>query len=192
MEHSNHYSKELLEKKLDYPNGVKFMKEFDRIHRGTTLKLCVYPDMVIQYPGSKKPGDYIFFSFNKRTKQLWQPAHSDICRFLYRLGSKSGSHCARLIKLLSHTYRFGTSKPFADPDLKKLQYLLFWMTLQEEINYPQASGFKGILMPYCRYFEAVCCCNPDHGITLPEVLNRCNSGSIPALYPIPHAPIFYA
>ena len=61
MEHSNHYSKELLEKKLDYPNGVKFMKEFDRIHRGTTLKLCVYPDMVIQYPGSKEPGDYIFF-----------------------------------------------------------------------------------------------------------------------------------
>ena len=43
-----------------------------------------------------------------------------------------------MVQFLKDIYYNGTKTCYVDPDLEYLQNLIFWITLQEEINYPRA------------------------------------------------------
>ena len=100
--------------------------------------------------------------------------HADISSFLYNCSS--GRYPEYV--LLDDIYKNGTSvvssqHPQID-NCDKLIHLIYWTTLQEEINYPQSNGANGRRLAFCRYFEAVFAAN-HFGITIEQVMLRCNN-----------------
>lgn len=84
--------------------------------------------------------------------------HSDICRILYDYIKSNQYSYTVLVQFLEDIYYNGTKTCYVDPDLEYLQNLIFWITLQEEINYPSTNPrYAGRNLAYCRYVEAIYC-----------------------------------
>lgn len=98
-----------------------------------------------------------------------------------------------MVSLLDDIYQNGTNidiSKYSYSETERLAALIYWITLQDEINYPQPR-YNGRRMPFCRYFEAVYCAK-NNDFTLEDVCKRCNNRRhVPALYSISKAPSFY-
>lgn len=177
---------------MDYASASEYMqRKWDDLKRTNRKfgQFMPYDGILIQYPGYKKKGDY------RLTLPNWQgrsPTHINVCDLIYRRIMRGEVSFERVVSLLEHTYRYGTEPYSAQRELTSLQQLIFWITLQEEINYPRAAGYAGIKLPFCRYYEAAYCTKPDASFTLEDVKRRCNhhGGQRPPLYQIP-GPSYY-
>ncbi len=74
-----------------------------------------------------------------------------------------------------------------------MKHLIYWTTLQEDINYPRIKGYAGINLAFCRFFEAIYCTQPLCNFNIEDVQMRCNNhnGIRPLLYQIDNSPDFY-
>lgn len=150
-----------------------------------------YECIQIRYPGYRGAGDYQLNYDNH------PPTHQDVCKYLYELVRTSTESYTDIVMLLNDLYDNGTEilgqylLMNVNEDL--LITLLFWITLQDEINFPQDDGYEGRKMPFCRYFEAIYCAEFNSSFTIDDVLNRCNNkGYRPKLYNnLNNVPSFY-
>ncbi len=178
---------------MNYNEGILYMKE---ITKSLNNKVPIYQesfvpykDITIQYPEKKGISDYRLSKY----KNGQAPTHSDICIILFNLITEDNYTFSLLSNFLSDIYINGTNTIYAAQTLEDLKYLIYWTTLQEEINYPQSKGYAGIRLPFCRYYEGICCTKPQYNFSLYDVINRCNNHGFkkPTLYNINNAPKFY-
>ena len=170
---------------MDYRQGQELMQRLCR--DGRPGRLEVYGNLVVHYPGRKRQGDYRLEMVGDRV-----PTHADICRMLHDMIVQNGYSFEQLDSLLDSLYKNGTRVPESDEKLRYLQHLIYWVTLQEEINYPRAGGYAGIRLAYCRFYEAIYCAKSG-AFPLDEVIGRCNNHGRqrPVLYDLDDAPEYY-
>lgn len=181
--------------KMSYIEGISFMKRLcsNRDRNGAKSVFIpeskVFPELKIVYPGRKQDGDYRLELSGSNNP----PCHTDICELLHNLIKNKACNYSELVSLLDDIYNNGTNiniQKYSYSDTERLVALIYWITLQDEINYPQPR-YQGRRMPFCRYFEAVYCAENDD-FTLADVFDRCNnSGYVPSLYNISSSPSFY-
>ena len=152
-------------------------------------QFTAYSNIIIHYPGYKKNGDY-----RLEIQGGTVPSHSDICKILHNLIVNNRYSFSVLEQLLEDIYENGTLTDYEDRNLKYLQNLIFWITLQEEINYPSTNPrYAGRNLAYCRYVEAIYCTRENVSFTIGTVCDRCNNhkGPRPDLYVLPDCPSIY-
>ena len=176
---------------MNYIEGINYMKNLCKNGKGVLSPEDSYPELKIHYPGYKKHGDYRM----EIEGNNYVPKHTDVCICLYNMLKKNQCDFVELKKLLIDIYENGTNvcaENYKIPKVKKIVSIIYWITLQDEINYPQPK-YKGRRMPFSRYFEAILCTQKEYEyFTLENVLERCNNrGTIPTLYNITDAPNFY-
>ena len=175
--------------KLDYKDGLSYLIGLYEKNPGHRGQFTAYEDIIIYFPGSKKNGDY-----RLEIKGANAPLHSDICRILYDYIKSNQYSYTVLVQFLEDIYYNGTKTCYVDPDLEYLQNLIFWITLQEEINYPSTNPrYAGKNLAYCRYVEAIYCTRENVSFTIGTVCDRCNNhkGPRPDLYVLPDCPSIY-
>lgn len=169
---------------MNYSEGIEYM-----------IQLCEqfgsfspYDGITINYPGYKKKGDY-----RLTINEGQAPTHSIICRHLYDLIENGDYSFNDLTQFLSDIYSNGTNTRYTDNNLEYLQNLIYWITLQEEINYPRSRGFAGINLAFCRFFEAIFCTQQLNDFNIQTVQMRCNNhgNNRPILYDLVNPPDFY-
>lgn len=179
--------------KWNYDEGIKNMK--DKCKNGNKGVFCpepnIYPELEIHYPGYKKQGDYRLVISTLSSP----PSHIDICDCLYDKVKNKNCNYEELKRLLEDIYLNGTTINtinYKIYNVEKIIALIYWITLQDEINYQQPR-FQGRKMPFCRYFEAIYCAKYSNAdFTIEDVHDRCNNrGYIPSLYQINFSPCFY-
>lgn len=72
-------------------------------------------------------------------------------------------------ELLDDIYINGTSRIEENEILQNRRLLIYWLTLQEEINYAHKSGRK---LSFYRYAEALYSTREDASISIADVLER--------------------
>lgn len=100
-------------------------------------------ELSIKYPGKKGTDDY------QVTINGVAPKHTDIVMEIY--DAATAQNIEEIISFLDDVYTNGlnsTSKVFPKTFIEKI----YWVTLQEEINYPQPV-YKGRRLPFQRFFE---------------------------------------
>lgn len=169
---------------MNYEQGITRMKAL--CHQKGNFQ--PHPGIVINYPGKKNNGDYQL-SLQDNTV----PTHADISLKLHELITSGAHTFSDLENFLIDIYENGTATPYSSNSLEDLKHLIFWITLQEDINYPRSEGFAGINLPYCRFYEAIYSTQPNSNLTIQTVQNRCNNHGCPkpTLFNIPNAPHFY-
>lgn len=169
---------------MNYTEGINHMLQLSKSHGN----FSPFNGIVINYPGYKRPGDYKL-TVNGGTA----PKHEDISTMLYNLIYSNTYTFQQLKDFLIDIYYNGTNTFYTNNDLQYLQHLIYWITLQEEINYPRSLGYAGINLAFCRFIEAIYCTQPNINFTIRTVKNRCNNHGTnkPQLYNLPNAPIFY-
>ncbi|HWL00236.1 MAG TPA: hypothetical protein VNQ55_09825 [Parapedobacter sp.] len=100
----------------------------------------------ITYPGKKVPGDYRL-SVNDRVIR-----HDEVVQSLYK--KTTAANANELIDALEDLYVHGLRSE--NPCLPQpVKALIYWITLQEDINYPPASGYYGKKLSFQRFYEAI-------------------------------------
>ena len=102
-------------------------------------------NLLISYPGYKSIGDY------RLTENGTAPKHTDIVITIHSAANNENHEL--IIDFLNDVYTNGlaaTSTAFPRSFVEKL----FWITLQEEINYPQPAR-AGRKLPFQRFYETV-------------------------------------
>lgn len=170
---------------MNFSDGVGLMKRLS-----AELKTAGKPSasftagtLLITYPGYKTEGDY------KLTENGTAPKHTDIVTMIH--AAITTANLEQLTIFLEDVYTNGlaaTSSFFPRSIIEKL----FWITLQEEINYPQPAK-AGRKLPFQRFYEAGLA---KAGITdLQTVLVRTNNHGKkrPELFDIKQLrrPVFY-
>ncbi|MCC8024867.1 MAG: hypothetical protein LIP16_06155 [Clostridium sp.] len=158
---------------LTYNEGIDFIKNIRRYTGEQTGDLSIYGDISIHYPGYKGRNDYRL-SINGGGA----PSHKEISRILYTAITEKGYSFETMESFLEMTHRKGTSCNFDDAYLAYLNQLVFWVTLQEEINFPRSSGCAGINLAYCRYYEAIYSTRTKD-FDIDQVYRRCDNRSQP-------------
>lgn len=179
--------------KMTYPEGIALMTGLysKTLQQHSRIKDTGYDSLHIKYPGYRGPGDY---QVNLRGKA---PTHQEICRYLHNIVKNKTEKYTEIRMLLEDVYRNGTTvldrHTLRKTDANFLITLIFWMTLQDEINYPQPKGYQGARMPFCRYFEAIYCAEYNAHFSIDDVCQRCdNRGYRPSLYTgLADVPQFY-
>lgn len=176
--------------RMNYDDGVKYMKNKCEQGSDTFLPERAYSELTITYPGYKGKGDYRV----KISPNPTPPTHFNVCEYLYHGVAEKKWDYHEIVALLEDVYQNGTdidvSKYNLD-EVEKLITILFWMTLQDEINYPQPY-YQGRRMPFSRYFEAIHCAAFGCRFTIEDIERRCNNiGNRPIPYSIKNAPSFY-
>ena len=124
------------------------------------------------YPGRIKRGDYIL-QFDGETC-----SHKDICKIMIediKIASSPMARYIKWVKLLEDVYNNGTTNIINDGnDEYLLKSLVFWVTLQEQINYPKGMGR---LHPFCRYAEAIGSTQTT-AYTFEDILPRINNRGV--------------
>lgn len=154
---------------------------------GVEKNSTVFPSLAIQYPAKKANSDYIFTVCGKVLK------HSDICVLIVIYVLNGTLSYNEAIKLLEDACTNGWKDD--DEELRQvrfLRYILFWTTLQEEINYPE-NWHEGRRMSFKRYAEAVLSTQPNSPISLKDAMERADNYMLAKNNPIdfPNAPSFY-
>ena len=116
--------------------------------------------VLIRYPGKKKRGDYRLECNNIST------SHAKMCENLVNYIKLGLFEYDEIKHVLEDTYRNGYVAVNRRRE-RHLRALLFWLTLQENTNYP---GYEGKLMPYKRYAEAIDTTLPGSLVSLDDVL----------------------
>lgn len=169
---------------MNYSEGIQHMIQLCE----NSGSFSPYNSLTINYPGYKRRGDY---RLEIATGQA--PTHSMVCGFLHYLIENENYSFNNLTYFLSDIYSNGTNTNYTDNTLEYLQNLIYWITLQEEINYPRDRGCSGINLAFCRFYEAIACTQPLNNFDIQDVQIRCNNhgNNRPALYEIDNPPDFY-
>lgn len=177
---------------LTYEDGVAHMKALTeslaKSVAGTKeenkpyIRMFNVGQLLISYPGRKHPGDY------KVTEYGVAIPHTAIVKDIYKLTTKENFD--EVSKFLSRMYSAGLAATGIGNFSQQLKEKIFWVTLQEEINYPPPR-YSGRKMPFQRYYEAALIKSGDiiennKKVDLLEVLNRTNNhgGRRPKLFNI--------
>lgn len=130
---------------MNYSEGVKHMKKLTAQLHNSEKKSETFSvgQLTITYPAGKKYGDYIMRNGNN------QPTHADIVGEIHDLTTNENFN--DVLAFLEDVYTNGlnaTNNTFS----KAFKEKIFWITLQEDINYPKGSGRR---MPFSRYYEGM-------------------------------------
>ena len=174
---------------MSFDKGVTYMKYLWANNTdGRQRSFSVLPNLEVCYPGVKNPGDYILLVSGKALR------HSVVCVIVasYVLNGTLDDH--EMLELLEEVYEEGCQHKETDPpQIWFLKCILYWTTLQEEINYPQSRGRnEGRRMSFKRYAEAVLATRADSSVTLDDVMCRADDWKKGReLLDFPGAPPFY-
>ena len=159
---------------MNFAQGVLYMAEMTEKLKtsGSITGYLRRGNLVIKYPGYKKNGDYRVSENGKA------PKHEDIVIEIFNFTKEE--NFTSVVNFLDDVYTNGL---FATSDLfsKSFKEKIFWITLQEEINYPQPQ-YAGRRLSFQRFYEAALI---KKGIcSLREVIKRTNNHGKykPALY----------
>lgn len=157
---------------MNYQEGIEHMQNIISGLEPNTTDSFNVGNLTITYPGKKKKGDY------RLTINGVPPTHTDIVRTIYNY--TTSANFDQVVEFLDDVYKNGlnaTSTLFPRSFIEKL----FWITLQEEINYPSPQ-YQGRKLPFCRFYEGAL--SKISSVNLLNVLNRTNNhGSrVPNLY----------
>lgn len=170
--------------KMNYPEGVEFMKSIS-IKGQTPVRHFIYDQYIITYPGYKKDGDYrLSYRDNNQA-----PKHTDVIDII--VANCTTGNRNQIVADLENIYTNGLrAQTQIIPDTIKNK--IYWITLQEEINYPQPR-FKGIKLPFQRFFEATLVCLGLIDIQTLYTRTNNHNGRVPSLLSTDgiHCPIFY-
>lgn len=152
-----------------------------------TIIIC--QEILLKYPGRLKHGDYVL-RFNGE-----KYSHESLCRKMIKdinAAPFPKKQYRKWMDLLEDVYENGTTN-ISDSDYSEFlnKSLVFWITLQEEINYPKGMGRKH---PFCRYAEAIGSTQTS-AYTFDDILPRIyNQGVNPRKFEklvFPNCPKFY-
>ena len=129
---------------MDYKEGCQYMVNLTNQLTSTDKKTFTIGELSITYPGYKNDGDY------KLTIDGLAPRHEDIVKEIYNYTTSKNFN--NVVNFLEDVYENGTNATIRDI-LPNYKNKLFWITLQEEINYPQPR-YKGRKLPFQRFYEA--------------------------------------
>lgn len=148
---------------MNYNDGMALMKKkLEELEEsGQQSDSFNVGSLVINYPGKKKQTDY------RVTENGIAPTHADIVSIIYNLTTKENFE--DVVAFLDDVYLNGTD---ATNDTFNAQFKekIFWLTLQEQINYPFGSGRR---LPFHRYYEAAQA--KLDNCKLGDVINRTNN-----------------
>ncbi|WP_369622691.1 hypothetical protein [Bacillus cereus] len=146
----------------------------------------IIPDLVLYYPGYKKAvGDYKLTFFGKELK------HSHICKDIFNYCSFQTNFPEYMALVLKEIYENGINA--LSPvqgfniliqnkgyDFEEFKTLIYWITLQEEINYPLSNNALSVKLPFSRYYESIYAAytNPNN-ITMNTIIMQRADGKIP-------------
>lgn len=153
------------QKIMDFTEGVTFMKSISK--KGRPEESFIFGEFTIIYPGFKKEGDYkLTFTENGEA-----PRHTDVVDIIASMCTSETRDT--IVTDLEAIFNNGLkAKTTVLEDYMKNK--IYWIALQEEINYPQPR-YKGIKLPFQRFFEATLICL---GLTAKEnVHTRTNNHS---------------
>ena len=150
---------------MNFTQGVLFMTDLTEKLKaaGGTAGYLRRNNLVIKYPGYKKNGDYRVSENGKA------PKHEDIVIEIFNFTNTE--NFSSVVYFLDDVYANGL---FATSDLfsKSFKEKIYWITLQEEINYPQPQ-YAGRRLSFQRFYEAALV---KKGIcSLEEVIKRTNN-----------------
>lgn len=97
----------------------------------------------------------------------------------------------RCREILIETYEIGIPKGHYETQEDYFRTLLYWTTLQEDINYPASEGYEGRRMAFKRYIEALDTTLEDSEYSLTDVMVRANQRRTFDLLEIYDPPYFY-
>ncbi len=174
---------------MDYKTGKEYMEKLAAQEGQGMFSPDKNHNIIIEFPGKFKPGDYVM-------KVCEVPAHTELWDRVFKC---SKGKLIEFVAFLDDIYLNGTdidlSKYTAIDNSEYLMQLIFWETLQEDINYPPP--FQGRKLTFCRLYEAVVFSQtPITDAQIQALRNRCNNhkSGIPSLYQIPShipKPCFY-
>ena len=169
---------------MNYDDGINYMISLHKKLTNTNIKEHFnVGKLQIEYPGYKKIGDYCLTINGKA------PKHESIVKGLYNFVTPINFDV--VVYALEDMYLHGL-KAKTDIFKQTAKELIYWITLQEEINYPQPEYF-GRKLSYQRFYEGALA--KLNFCSLDDVISRTNNhGQIrPSLYTgvIGVVPIFY-
>ncbi len=172
--------------KLTYEDGVNMMKKLcSEINDDNKKELEVFENMKIYYPGGKESGDYIFKVSGRVLR------HSDICKIIVNYIKNGTLTYYEAMHVLEDVYMNGLKNVESDKyQIQYLKHILFWATLQEDINYFKAHQ-EGRKMAFKRYAEAVL--STFDIVSLEDVMRRADNYKLVQKTPLifPKVPSFY-
>lgn len=150
---------------MNYAEGIRKMKKLAEELKlsGESTASFRYGNLLIAYPGYKKHGDY------KLTENGIAPKHTDVVKEIFE--HTAVDNFDTIVRFLDDVYHNGMRAQtviFSEAFKEKL----FWITLQEEINYPQPAK-AGRKLPFQRFYEAALA--KLGAAELSEVLERTNN-----------------
>lgn len=178
---------------MNYENGVEYMVRMCKEvwEEKKTYRFNPINNLEIQYPGKKRVGDYKAIIAGKML------SHSEMCIVVATYVLNRNMSYEEAVRFLEDVYENGTDNAEIDPERQYLKTILFWTTLQEEINYPQTEKNKankyylGRRMSFNLYAEAIAAAAGNDNITLADVMNRASRKSGLRALPIANAPSYY-
>ena len=173
---------------MNYVDGVDYMIGLCEEAKANNLVRTLHPieGVEVRFPGDKPAvGDYKVFIGGK------MPSHADICKMIADHIRNGDMTYEDAVAFLEDVYDYGTDHIDEDPARQYLRSVLFWTTLQEEINYPQENGKQGRRMSFNRYAEAVAAAAGRDGIFMEQVIRRANARYVPGTLEITAPPRYY-
>lgn len=154
-----------------------------------------YPNIIIRWPGKRQfshntYGDYQMRLIDNKGQEVNPPSHQEVAFELYCMVLNKEYTSGELIDFLEDVYFEGTNCDFNDEKLDDLKHIIYWITMQEQINFPRG---KGIKLPFSRYYEAILSADEDFELNIKEVQNRCDNFNkgVPQLIRVKNPPAFY-
>lgn len=172
------------DKIMDYAEGSEFMRSISK--KGGDVGSFRFRRFTISYPGYKIDGDYRL----SLTDGGSAPKHTDIIDIIETTCTSENRNLISddLEKIFLSGLKADTI--LIDEDLKAK---IFWITLQEDINYPPPR-YKGKRLPMQRFFEATLICLGI--ISKDDLYNRTNNHGkkVPELIELENLtkPVFYS
>ncbi|WP_222982523.1 hypothetical protein [Flagellimonas meishanensis] len=169
---------------MNYQEGIEFMKgKASKLEPNESDSFNV-GNLTINYPGKKSIGDY------RLTINGKAPTHTDVVYKIYN--GTTTKNFNKVVHSLEDVYKNGlnaTTKFFS----KSFIELIYWITLQEEINYPPPK--LGRKLPFQRFYEGALA-KVSSKCELNDVLAKTNNHGlgVPTLYSTDSfsRPSFYA
>lgn len=188
---------------MPFSENVRFMKKLysqmptKEFHSNTLTLYEHLSGLELRYPGNltgKKIGDYCLYLDGHR------PSHSEIVRAIHdhchRHGGDTPTDVIMFLEDLATNGLQGKTD-LRDSfhllgrklDGRQTRIFLYWLILQEDINYPNQMGVR---MPLTRYVEAVISSTNPEMLSLRDVITRTNVRGRPSpRFSHPHLSIRY-
>jgi len=172
---------------MNYEEGLVFIKDLYNIHNANKNKsktLLTIEQITIESPGYKKNGDYrVLYNSNVFT-------HFQIVSFIYK--HTTLSNATEIIDFLEDVFINGLNEVNSNIYFNARR-LIFWLTLQEDLNYPMPR-YQGRKLTFQRYYEGILAKLEVCRLDKVKVRTNNHYGGVPRLIKVPEnikKPIFY-